>query len=200
VPVVAVIAKTPVPGRVKTRLCPPCSPELAAAIAEAALLDTIDVIGDVSTHRRVVVLDGDDAWVPDGFEVVTQRGDGLADRLANAFDDVGEPMVIAGMDTPQATAHDFEQCSRALSDHDCVVADATDGGYWLIGLNRPDRAVFEGVPMSTADTGRAQRARLAELGMTIADGRCLRDIDSYDDAIAVADLLPGSRLAKVLDR
>jgi uncharacterized protein len=54
--------------------------------------------------------------------------------------------------------------------------------------------------MSTADTGRAQRARLAELGMTIADGRCLRDIDSYDDAIAVADLLPGSRLAKVLDR
>jgi uncharacterized protein len=197
---VAVIAKTPVPGRVKTRLCPPCSPELAAAIAEAALLDTIDVMGEVATHRRIVVLDGEDHWVPPGFDIVPQRGDGLAERLANAFADVGEPMVIAGMDTPQATAADFQHCVNALTTHDAVVADATDGGYWLIGLNRADRAVFDRVPMSTPHTGRAQRARLAELGMSVADGRPLRDIDSFDDATAVADLLPGSRLAKVLDR
>jgi uncharacterized protein len=197
---IAVIAKTPEPGRVKTRLCPPCTPEVAAAIAEAALLDTIDVVADVPTHRRLVVLDGDAGWVPAGFDVVVQRGDGLAERLANAFDDIGEPALVMAMDTPHATAFDVAACAEALAEHDAVMADADDGGYWLIGLNRADRRVFDGVPMSVEHTGAAQRERLASLGLRVANGRKLRDMDTFDDALAIADLVPGSRLAKVLDR
>ena len=104
-----IIAKTPEPGRVKTRLCPPCTPEQAAEIAAAALADTIDAVDSRSPTRhgwdacrRVVLLDGQPGeWIPADYDVVAQRGDGLAERLANGFDDLG-PGVIVGMDTPAA--------------------------------------------------------------------------------------------------
>src|SRR4051794_33949116 len=90
-PALIVIAKAPVAGRVKTRLCPPCTPDQAAGLARAALQDTLDA-ADRSTlaGRRVVVLDGDPGrWLPAGFEVIAQRGDGLAERLAAPLRGVG---------------------------------------------------------------------------------------------------------------
>ncbi|MEO8424921.1 MAG: glycosyltransferase, partial [Actinomycetota bacterium] len=89
-----VIAKAPVLGRSKTRLCPPCSPEDAARIAEAALADTLDAVAHTSASERVLVLDGDPGgWLPDGFRVIPQRGDGLDERLAAAFEDAGAPAL-----------------------------------------------------------------------------------------------------------
>ena len=83
-----VLAKSPVPGKVKTRLCPPCTPEQAADLAEAALRDTLTAVGATPVVRRTVVLDGPvGPWLPAGFEVLPQRGDGLDERLAAAFDD-----------------------------------------------------------------------------------------------------------------
>ncbi|HEV2820151.1 MAG TPA: DUF2064 domain-containing protein, partial [Solirubrobacteraceae bacterium] len=101
-PALAVIAKAPVAGRVKTRLCPPCTPQQAAALAAAALSDTLAAVAATPTHRRVLVLEGERGdWVPEGFEVIPQRGDGLAERLADAFATIGEPTLLVGMDTPQ---------------------------------------------------------------------------------------------------
>src|SRR5688500_4457952 len=96
-----VIAKEPVPGRVKTRLCPPCTPEQAARLARAALEDTLAACGDtVGAGRRVLALDGEPGgWLPRGWDVVAQRGAGLAERLAHAFADVGGPAFLLGMDT-----------------------------------------------------------------------------------------------------
>src|SRR5437762_2879352 len=71
----AVIAKAPQPGRVKTRLCPPCTPLQAAALARAALADTLAAVRATPAPRRVLVLDG--VWAAGGLEVVAQRGDGL---------------------------------------------------------------------------------------------------------------------------
>src|SRR4029453_10639579 len=83
-----VIAKAPVPGRVKTRLCPPCTPAQAAALAEASLRDTLAAAARCGASRRVVALDGaPGSWLPDGFEVIPQRGSGLAERLSAAFAD-----------------------------------------------------------------------------------------------------------------
>ena len=101
-PALVVIAKAPVPGRVKTRLCPPCSPAQAAALAEAALLDTLEVVTGTPAGRKILVLDGNaDRWRVPGFELIKQRGDGLGDRLAAAFDDIDGPALLVGMDTPQ---------------------------------------------------------------------------------------------------
>ncbi len=200
-PALAVIAKAPVAGRVKTRLCPPCTPQQAAALAGAALRDTLAAVAATPAHRHVLVLEGEPGdWVPQGFEVIPQRGDGLAARLADAFATIGEPTLLVGMDTPQVTAQMLIEGTALLRIEgvDAVQGDADDGGYWAIGLQRPDPAAFAGVPMSVDHTGAAQRARLAELGLTVADLPPLRDVDTIEDAVAVAAQAPGSHFAAAL--
>jgi hypothetical protein len=193
----AVIAKAPEPGRVKTRLCPPCTPGEAAAIAEAALRDTLAVVGSVTARRHVLVLDGTlPAWPErEGFDVIAQRGDGLAERLAAAFADLGGPAFLVAMDTPQLTAADLTAGLAALAHHDAVLGPATDGGYWGIGLRAAAPGVFDRVPMSRASTADAQRARLRALGLRWAELRPLDDVDTFADARRVAARARGSRFA-----
>jgi len=196
-----VIAKAPVPGRSKTRLCPPLSHEEAARLAAAALSDTLACVAAVDAPRRVLALDGEPGpWLPDGFEVLPQRGEGLAERLGCAFADVGAPALLVGMDTPQITPDVLRASLRRLAAPgvDAVLGPAPDGGYWSIGLNDPDPAVFAGVPMSTARTGAEQRARLRALGLHVVGLPELRDVDTVEDARAVASLAPHTRFAATL--
>lgn len=197
-----VMAKAPVPGEVKTRLCPPCTPAQAAELARAALLDTLAAAAASGASRRVLALDGrPDGWVPRGFEVIPQRGRGLAARLANAFADVGGPALVVGMDTPQATPELLDHGLAALADGaDAAFGAALDGGYWALGLCEPDARVFAGVPMSERRTGLVQRTRLAELGLRTAILPPLRDVDTMEDAWEVAREAPGSRFAAALER
>jgi rSAM/selenodomain-associated transferase 1 len=181
-----VMAKAPVPGRVKTRLCPTLSPTEAASVAEAALADTLDAVARCGADRLVLALDGEPGpWLPPGFEVVTQRGDGLDERLAAAWEDVGAAGVQVGMDTPQLLAAQLDAALAALDSHDAALGFARDGGWWAVALRRPDPACFLGVPMSAQHTGRAQHRRLIALGLTVAALPTLRDIDTPDDLAAV---------------
>jgi rSAM/selenodomain-associated transferase 1 len=197
-----VIAKEPVAGRVKTRLCPPCTPAEAAVIAEAALADTLAVVGSTPAAHRTLALAGrPGSWLPAGIEVVDQVGEGLSARLANAFAACfrarpGEPVVLVGMDTPQLRPELLIEAGRRLdSGADAVLGPATDGGFWLIGLARPVPGAFDGVPMSTAHTGAAQRARLHALGCRTACIDPLTDVDDAATARRVAGAVPGSRFA-----
>jgi rSAM/selenodomain-associated transferase 1 len=193
-----VLAKAPVAGRVKTRLSPPCTPEQAAALASAALVDTLDAVARTPADRRVIALDGEAGdWLPDGFEVVPQRGDDLDARLANVFDDVDGPTLLIGMDTPQVEPAQLREGLRALASPavDAVLGAAEDGGFWAIGLKAPRPEAFLGVPMSRSDTCVQQRARLRALGLRTVELAGLRDVDRIADAHAVARLRPGSRFA-----
>ncbi len=196
-----VIAKAPVPGRSKTRLCPPCTPAEAAGLAEAALRDTLAAVAACPARRRVLALDGEPgAWLPDGFDLLEQCGGGLGDRLGHALGAAGGPALVVGMDTPQLTAETLEDATAALAGDgvDAVLGPAFDGGYWTIGLNQPDPAVFSGVPMSNPDTRRAQARRLDELGLRWAELAPLRDVDTFAAARAVARLDPSTRFAAAL--
>jgi uncharacterized protein len=197
-----VIAKEPVPGRVKTRLTPPLPAVDAADLAGAALEDTLDVVTRTRARRRVLVFDGDaTAWRRSGWEVIPQRGEHLGERLAAAFADVGEPAVLVGMDTPQLTEPLLTDAARtrAGGDADAVLGRARDGGYWLIGFGRSGaHGAFAGVPMSDPRTWCRQRARLRALGMTVREQPPLRDVDTIADARAVARLAPRSRFAATL--
>jgi uncharacterized protein len=200
-PALIVFAKAPVAHRAKTRLCPPLGPEQAAALAEAALHDTLVAVAGAPAGRRVLVLDGKPgAWLPGGFEVIPQPQGSFAARLSRAFADVGEAAVLIGMDTPQVTAGLLAGCLERLSARrtDAVLGRTPDGGYWAIGLRRPDPRVFRGVPMSTARTGSRQRERLRELGLRTAGLPRLRDVDHFADALAVATEAPGTRFAFAL--
>jgi glycosyltransferase A (GT-A) superfamily protein (DUF2064 family) len=192
--VALVLAKAPVPGRVKTRLCPPLTLGEAAVVAEAALADTLEAVAGCGADRHVVALDGEPGpWLPPGFEVVAQRGAGLDRRLAAAWSDVGGPGVQVGMDTPQLLARHLDAALASLDDHDAALGLAEDGGWWAIALRRADPACFLGVPMSAPVTGLEQRRRLDRLGLTVADLPALRDIDTVADLRAVAAAFPSLR-------
>jgi uncharacterized protein len=188
-----VIAKQPVPGRVKTRLVPPFSHDQAAALAEAALTDTLHTVLMAPARRRLLILDGQPgAWLPAGFDVVPQCGGWLDERLANAFAAVHGPALLIGMDTPQVTPDLLTVDWQAA---DAVFGPAADGGFWALGLRVPDPALVRGVPLSTESTGTIQRARLLAAGLRVADLPLLRDVDTAADAVAVARQAPRSRFA-----
>ena len=214
---IIVIAKEPVPGRVKTRLTPPFTFEEGALLAEAALADTLAAVAEVPAARRVLALAGSPGrWLPPGFDVIPQRGGALDERLANAFADAWEglaaPMVLIGMDTPQVTPSLLESAMTPLvaaptaaTSAEAEAADATfgpaaDGGFWLLGLREPDSALLTGVPMSTADTGRHQLERLTAAGLRVRSLPVLTDVDSYREAALVAAEIPGSRFAAAFER
>jgi len=201
---VLVIAKEPRPGRVKTRLQSTFSPQQAAGLAAASLADTLDTVVAAEVERRVVALEGTAGnWLPAGIEVVEQGEGGLAQRLAAAFKRVFETaaprtapgeVLLIGMDTPQVSA---ELLTRSWNGADAALGLSEDGGFWAIGFTRPCPEAFTGVPMSTHVTGARQLARLRSLGLRIHLLPVLRDVDTPADAIAVADLAPHSRFARL---
>lgn len=214
--VALVVAKAPVPGRVKTRLSPPLNRDQAADLAAAALLDTIALAeravgGD--PDRVVIALAGDlaDGARPDAlahalrrWRVVPQQGADLGERLAEAHQQVarlrpGQASVQIGMDTPQVSPSDLRRAAMRLSRFDAVVGAADDGGWWLLALRDPTTAtVLRGVPMSRPTTARDTRRALGRHGSSLAAGPLARDIDTWSDALAVARLAPGTLTGAVV--
>jgi len=196
------LAKTPVPGRVKTRLCPPYTPEQAATVAAAMLADTVDVLTAAPAERRTLVVDGD-LVAPPGWHRRPQRGDGLGERLAAAYADTALPGVatlLVGMDTPQLRLGHIVSAAAALATAGAVLGVAEDGGWWALGLRDPATAhVLRGVPMSTSDTGAATRAALRRQGLDVAGLPTLRDVDTAEDAWAVAAECPHGRFTRSLE-
>ncbi|MGW6442830.1 TIGR04282 family arsenosugar biosynthesis glycosyltransferase [Lentzea sp. NPDC055074] len=198
-----IMAKSPVPGQVKTRLCPPLSPEEAADVAAASLLDTLEaalatpgavpVVALAGVVRREDVRDALAECV-----VVPQRGDSFGDRLANAHADIARfrmPVLQIGMDTPQVTPALLESCAEF---EEAALGFAVDGGWWALGLRDPLRAdVLRDVPMSRADTGALTLRALH--GLEVRSLPVLSDVDTIADAHAVAARTPRSRFAVTLE-
>ena len=197
---VLVLAKEPVPGRVKTRLCPPLSPAGAAAVAAAAIEDTLKTVRAVPVARRVLVVDGHYDAV--GFDRQSQCDGPMDVRLAAAFDDAAAtselPALLIGMDTPQLTPTLLRAAVDALLRHDAVLGLAPDGGWWALGLRRPDGALLRGVATSRDDTGERQRERLLAADLDLLLLPELQDVDTIQDAQAVATLAPSGRFASAL--
>lgn len=201
---VLVLAKAPVVGLVKTRLCPPYTLEQAAALAAAALTDTLRAVGSSHASERTLVLDGRPEMVAAaGFDVVPQSAGGLDERIAAAFGGHPAsqlPQVLVGMDTPQLTAALLDEAIALLLDDsvDAVIGPAEDGGYWAVGLRHANADAFLGVPMSRPWTYDAQRARFDRLGLRVATLPGLRDVDDASDARCVADLAPSTAFAAMV--
>ncbi|WP_406037008.1 DUF2064 domain-containing protein [Micromonospora sp. NBC_00898] len=208
--VLLVMAKAPVPGRVKTRLCPPASPAQAAEVAAAALLDTLDAVRAVPGVVPVLALAGGLADAARGAEIRAalagwnlqpQRGRDLGDRLAAAHADAGaafpgRPVLQLGMDTPQVGADLLGAAVARLAGTDAVLGPAADGGWWALGLRDPAAAaVLRAVPMSTPVTGRSTRAAFAGRGLRIDALPELADVDEWPTAVAVAAAAPAGRFA-----
>jgi uncharacterized protein len=205
-----VVAKAPVPGLAKTRLAATVGEQAAADIAAAALLDTLDAVVATAVGQRVVAMTGDldracrARELRDllgAFTVIEQRGDGFADRLANAHADAAgsQPVLQIGMDTPQVDPDLLTDCARRLLTVPALLGMARDGGWWVLGV--ADGATAEclrDVPMSQADTGAVTLAALASTGISVSLVEELHDVDTVDDIPLVrAACRPSSRFARV---
>ncbi|MCK0175778.1 MULTISPECIES: DUF2064 domain-containing protein [Mycobacteriaceae] len=204
-----VVAKAPVPGQAKTRLAATVGDQMAAVIAAAALLDTLDAVLATPVAGRAVALTGDLDEARHGavirkrldeFTVVTQRGDTFADRLVHAHADAAaatgdRPILQIGMDTPQVTDELLTRCADALLATDAVLGPAIDGGWWLLGVRDARMAgCLRGVPMSRADTGELTVKALRNNSLEVSVLDELSDVDTADDVEHVRrECAPGTR-------
>jgi glycosyltransferase A (GT-A) superfamily protein (DUF2064 family) len=208
---VLVVAKAPVPGRAKTRLAAAVGDRVAAEIAAAALLDTLDAVTAAPVATRVVALTGelDDAvdaaeirGALEPFTVIPQRGNDFADRLANAHADAaavdGHPVLQIGMDTPQVTAELLVDCGQRLAAAPAVLGLARDGGWWALGVDTPALAqCLRGVPMSKPETGELTLKAMRDKRIHVELLEELSDFDVVDDVAAVREACrPSSRFAR----
>ncbi|WP_428338588.1 TIGR04282 family arsenosugar biosynthesis glycosyltransferase [Mycobacterium sp.] len=207
---VLVVAKAPVPGLAKTRLAATVGDGVAAEIAAAALLDTLDAVAAASVTARVVALTGDLSAAAKAreiadrlraFTIIDQRGDDFADRLANAHLDAAgsSPVLQIGMDTPQVTADLLTRCGRRLGEAPAVLGPARDGGWWALGLRTPAAAgCLRTVAMSQPDTATMTLAALRRDGLDVRILDELADVDVVGDIAAVRDACASiSRFAEV---
>jgi len=197
---VILIAKEPLPGKAKTRLHPPLSLEQAAALAAAAISDTLAMLSRVAASRRILLFDGE--RVPPGasdFETVAQGGGTLDERLAAAFDGCSGPTLLVGMDTPQLESRHIAPALTAWPDDiDAWFGPATDGGFWALAMREPRGDLIRGVPMSRSDTGALQRRRLVAAGLAVGQLETLTDVDTIEDARVVATVAPTTAFARLL--
>jgi rSAM/selenodomain-associated transferase 1 len=196
--VLGLFAKQPVAGQVKTRMSPPLSPDQAAALYEAMLLD---IIGQHSAKAGFEVAlwcapPEASGWfatrVPAHFRVLPQRGSGLGERLAHAMrlhaEQGFERIVIRGTDSPTLPPERIGEAFAALEDADLVLCPDRDGGYNLVGLREPSDGLFQ-IELGTSSVLEDTLARARQLGLRarLLPAHC--DVDRIADLEEIAPAL-----------
>ena len=204
---VALFAKAPVAGQVKTRLVPPLTFDEAADIARACIEQTIARLPRDADFTPFLYVDGDldadlEAFARErGMEVRRQAGGDLGDRLRAAFSELlaeGYPRALAiGSDSPTLPPGRLRAAAATLLAHDAVLGPSEDGGYYLLGVARPVWELLEGIPWSTSAVAQATRERASRAGISLAELMPWYDVDEVETLRrAVADSEPGSALTR----
>jgi len=189
-----VVAKRPAPGRTKTRLSPPITPELASALYECFLRDTLDHMRQVEDLQHIIAyLEEPDYFqrlAPD-FELIPQNGHDLGERLDNALTDClsrgYERVVIMDSDSPTLPYKYLSQAFKVLADGaDVVLGPCDDGGYYLIGTRKPIPRLLREVQMSTPTVAEDTIALAKEEGLNLVTLPTWYDVD---DEISLARLI-----------
>ena len=186
-PRIAVFARAPVAGDVKTRLAPALGAErvarLHASLVEHALTTA------AATNPALLELwctpDATHPFFPRcaarfGCVLRVQDGADLGARMANAFA-AGAPLVLIGSDCPALAASHLREAWHALRSHDAVFAPAEDGGYVLVALARPQPALFASMRWSDPGVMRETRARMASARLRCLELETLWDVDRPED-------------------
>ena len=199
----AVMTKAPRAGRVKTRLVPPLTPEEAAQLNACFLRDAANAIaeatGDIARGIAVYTPVGaEDAYIdilPHDFDLLLQRGNGFGERLAAANEDlfrIGFSSVcLIDSDSPTVSAECYTQAAKLLSVQNdrVVLGPADDGGYYLIGMKKNHRRLFEEIDWSTEHVLDQTMQRATELRLAVELLPTSYDVDDRTTLRRVCDEL-----------
>jgi hypothetical protein len=198
-----IFAKAPIPGQVKTRLCPPLTPDEAASLHGSFVLDALERSQEAGRHGSVTV-ERFLACAPPAdhvfFKIMEERhkvrllrqtGDDLGARMDQTFKEVFalgyQRALLVGTDVPSLPTSYYGQAVSLLADHDLVLGPSLDGGYYLIGLKRPVPDLFRGIPWSTDQVFPLTRTKAEALGLKTALLPPCRDVDTLDDLLALVE-------------
>lgn len=197
---IAVMAKAPVPGQVKTRLAPPLASDMAAALSAAFLRDITE---NIVRAGLMISMQGYIAYAPagsestfdgmhaaatrfvlaDGAVINTPRVEGFGRSLLHAaqslFAKGHDAVCLLNSDSPNLPTSLLSQAAAALAeDGDRVVLGAAeDGGYYMLGIKAPHRHLFEDIAWSTGEVAGQTRERARALGLSVAELDLWYDVD-----------------------
>jgi hypothetical protein len=195
-----VVAKRPIPGQTKTRLCPPLSSDQAADLYECFLRDTLDMMRQVRGVQRVIGFLPERArdyfrqLAPD-MELTCQCGDSLGERLDHLLTETlgngSQRAVVMDSDSPSLPADYISQAFDQLTDADVVIGPTRDGGYYLIGMKHPQPHLLRQVQMSTPHVLADTLALAESTGLIVSLLPTWYDIDTIADLHLLDDEISG---------
>jgi len=201
-PILALFAKEPLPGAVKTRLTPPLSADQACRLYQTALMETAALFCTLDL-TVVICYAGRRAWFAQAFPdlpLLPQVEGDLGARLQAAarelFTAGKGPVLFAGSDSPDLPVALVQQALAALQDSPAAVIPCTDGGYALIGLRSPALELFSGIPWSTPQVLPATRAQALALGFALYETDCWEDLDDIASLRRLVARSPQSQTAR----
>ncbi len=203
-----IFAKAPIPGQVKTRLCPPLTPDEAASLHGSVVLDMLERSRGLSSMDRFVACFPSPDHVffkileeRHGVRLIAQTGEDLGARMASALADIFAQgyrrALVIGTDLPTLPGSLFGEALALLDTHDLVLGPAQDGGYYLIGLRKPAPELFTGIPWSTDRVLALTQTKASAAGLKTALLQVRRDIDTVEDLTALLEDLGGAAGAKL---
>ncbi|HWF59737.1 MAG TPA: TIGR04282 family arsenosugar biosynthesis glycosyltransferase [Nitrospira sp.] len=197
-----VFAKAPIPGQVKTRLCPPLTPDEAATLHGSFVLDTLEGTKFAAAKLKLP-LDRYLACAPathvffkimeerQGVTLIDQVGDDLGARMNQAFRTLFaqgyRQVLLMGTDVPTLPLDHLKRALASLENHDLVLGPAFDGGYYLIGLKRTAPELFADIPWSTDQVLRLTQEKAAGIGLKASLIQPWRDVDTLADLEALIE-------------
>lgn len=192
-----IFAKAPIPGQVKTRLCPALTEDEAATLHGSFVLDTLErtkaavtkfklpvdrylACSPSSTHAFFKIMEA-----RHGVRLMDQEGEDLGMRMRQAFDTLCSrgyrQVCLVGTDVPSLPLIHYRDAVESLTRHDLVLGPAQDGGYYLIGMTAPHPRLFEDIPWSTDQVLALTQLKAKADGLRLALLPAWNDVDTVDD-------------------
>lgn len=191
--ILGIFAKQPLPGMVKTRLCPPLTPEQAADLYRVCLQETVARMQSLSGCELAICYSGDKDWFATtfpGVRLVPQHGRDLGERMARCLSDwltAGyKAAALIGSDAPDLPLERIELAFSALESADLVHGPALDGGFYLVGETTHQAQLFQEISWSTGAVLEQTLVKATQLGLRSV---LLEPWDDLDDLPALLRLV-----------
>lgn len=189
--VIVIMAKAPVPDKVKTRLTPPLSPLEASDLYHNFLLDKISQVNSIEEARPFMAYTpcSSESFfrsiIPAGFSLICQKGNDLGERLTNIsqelFGQDASKVIMLDSDTPNLPVDHIREGLARLDEVDVVIGPCEDGGYYLIGMRTFIPEIFSGIPWSTGQVTEFTMKKVKEMDLAVSMLPGWYDVDTGKD-------------------